>query len=49
MFNLDLKTFALGVAAGVVGRATILALIAKAKAWLAAREAAAAAALKNKL
>lgn len=42
-------TFLAGVAAGVAGRASIVALLAKAKAWLAAREAAAAAKLKAKL
>lgn len=39
--------FAAGVVAGVVGRATILALIAKAKAWLTARRAALAAKVQN--
>jgi hypothetical protein len=37
--------FVAGVAAGVAGRAALVALFNKAKAWLAAREAAAKAAI----
>lgn len=39
--------FAAGVAAGVVGRAAILAAIARLKVWLTARRAALAAKVQN--